>query len=91
MDDQAPLKFPMTITVKLFAILREKAGTAEISLELPNGARVEQAIATLLDRKPDLATWVSRAAFAVNMTRVSGTTILNDKDELALLPPVSGG
>jgi len=81
----------MTITVKLFAILREKAGTAEIMLELPSGSTVEKAVAELLNLKPELGTWVARAAFAVNMTRVNGTTILNDKDELALLPPVSGG
>jgi molybdopterin converting factor subunit 1 len=81
----------MTITVKLFAILRDKAGVAELPLELPDGARVTDAVEALLARHPDLRTFASRIAFAVNLSRVDAATALKNKDELALLPPVSGG
>ena len=81
----------MRVNIKLFAILREKAGTAEIPLELDSGATVQAAVAALLQRRPELATWIARAACAVNLARVDQTAILQSGDELALLPPVSGG
>lgn len=81
----------MTIHIKLFAILREKAGTAEIPLELASGATVATAVAALLQRRPDLSAWIARAAYAVNLARVDQTATLQNGDELALLPPVSGG
>jgi molybdopterin converting factor subunit 1 len=81
----------MIIHVKLFAILREKAGTAEIRLEAPVGATVEKAVGLILEKRPELGAWMSAAAFAVNMARVDRLAVLKDGDELALLPPVSGG
>lgn len=81
----------MMIKVKLFAMLREKAGRDEIPLELADGARVSDAVRELLKQMPGLETWISKAAYAVNLSRVNGQAILKDGDELALLPPVSGG
>lgn len=79
----------MTITVRLFAILREKAGVSEISLELPNGAAADAAIAEISHRYPELK--LASAAVAVNREYASRQTALRDGDELALIPPVSGG
>ncbi|HEY7118630.1 MAG TPA: MoaD/ThiS family protein [Tepidisphaeraceae bacterium] len=81
----------MTITVKLFAILRDKAGVAELPLELPERATVATAVETLLARHPSLRPFANRIACAVNLSRVTGEAELKDQDELALLPPVSGG
>lgn len=81
----------MTIRVKLFAILRDKAGTPELRLEVREGACVADAVEALLSRRPELAPFAGRIAFAVNLSRVDGATVLNEGDELALLPPVSGG
>jgi molybdopterin converting factor subunit 1 len=81
----------MRVNIKLFAILREKAGSAEIPLDLPIGTTVQAAVAALLQRRPDLAAWLGRAACAVNLARADATAILHEGDELALLPPVSGG
>jgi molybdopterin converting factor subunit 1 len=81
----------MTITVKLFAVLRDKAGVAELRLELREGARVADAVEGLLVRHPELGAFAKRVAFAVNLSRVDAATVLKDGDELALLPPVSGG
>jgi molybdopterin converting factor small subunit len=81
----------MTITVKLFAILREKAGIGQIPLELPQGATIESALAALIQRRPELSPWMGRAACALNLARADRSAALSDGDELALLPPVSGG
>lgn len=81
----------MNVTVKLFAILRDKAGIAELRLPLSAGALVNDAMEMVLRRHPELTPFAKRVAFAVNLTRVDGQTVLNDGDELALLPPVSGG
>ena len=81
----------MNVTVKLFAVLRDKAGVAELRLPLPAGASVSEAMEVVLQRHPELGPFAKRVAFAVNLTRVDGQTVLKDGDELALLPPVSGG
>jgi len=83
---------PVTVTVRLFAILRERAGREEIELELADGATVDDALAALggdgglgdvLERMPLRA--------AVNREYVGNDTALASGDEVALIPPVSGG
>ena len=81
----------MRLRVKLFAIVKERAGVAETSLELPDGATVAAAAAALKDQFPAVATFLDRAAFAVNREYVNAATVLRDGDELAVIPPVSGG
>ncbi|HEX2973500.1 MAG TPA: molybdopterin converting factor subunit 1 [Tepidisphaeraceae bacterium] len=79
------------IRVKLFAILREKAGVAELELELPEGATVGNAVAALGERIPAIRESLDSVAFAVNRSYAGLTAILKDGDELAAIPPVSGG
>ncbi len=81
----------MTITVKFFALLRDRAGVAELSLELPGLATVGTAAVQLAERFPGTATMLPRVAFAVNREYVPRTAELRDGDELAIIPPVSGG
>ena len=81
----------MMITVKLFAVLRDKAGVGELRLELGEGAKVGDAVEALLVRHPEVGAFTKRVAFAVNLSRVDAAAVLQDGDELALLPPVSGG
>ena len=80
----------MTITVKLFALLRDQAGVPELKLEVPEGARVSDAAEHLKSKlkSPDA---LRSAAFAVNREYASLTTVLQEGDELAVIPPVSGG
>lgn len=80
----------MTVTVRFFALGRELAGTGDAALELENGATVEAALAVLLARFPDLSQ-LSRFTVAVNLAVVDRDAVLADGDELALIPPVSGG
>ena len=81
----------MRINVKLFAILRERAGTSEIALELSQGATISDATTMLAEKFPMLRPLLERAAFAVNQSYTKSDTKLSDGDELALIPPVSGG
>ena len=81
----------MRIHVKLFAIVKERAGVGETSLDLPDGADVAAAGLALKEQFPAIAGFLVRAAFAVNREYVDATTVLRDGDELAVIPPVSGG
>lgn len=72
--------------VRLFAVLRERAGAEEVELELPEGALVRDA----LDHMDALARGVP-VLMAVNRSYAGGDAPLHAGDELALIPPVSGG
>jgi MoaE-MoaD fusion protein len=77
---------PVRVTVRLFAGLRERAGTAKQELELPQGARVEDAWSALgLGEEPAGLLW------AVNQQYVERERPLTEGDEVAVIPPVSGG
>ena len=76
----------MEVTVRLFAMLRERAGAPAVTLELPEGARVRDA----LDSLAGLAEGIP-LVMAVNREYVSEEQVLDAGDELALIPPVSGG
>ena len=81
----------MQITVKLFALMREKAGTDTIPLDVPAGAAVTQALATLVCQYPTLEPYMANTRFSLHMDFVDPETILAEGDELVLIPPVSGG
>jgi molybdopterin converting factor subunit 1 len=74
------------IRVRLFAGLRERAGTGELELELPDGALVADA----LDRMRALTDGVP-VVMAVNQEYADPSATLHGGDEVALIPPVSGG
>ena len=82
----------MRITVRLFAILKDRAGgVGETTLELPQGTTVSAAVEQLVTRYPAIRSDCARTAFAVNRDYVKPDHPLADGDELALIPPVSGG
>ena len=81
----------MVIRVLLFGVLAERLKTRVIELELTSDASVSDAIGALESRHPQMADWRSKTAFAVNMAYVKHGHRLHDQDELALIPPVSGG
>jgi MoaE-MoaD fusion protein len=76
----------MHVRVRLFAGLRERAGADEVELELPDGALVSDA----LDRLSQVTQGV-RVVMAVNHEYADPGASLEPGDELALIPPVSGG
>jgi MoaE-MoaD fusion protein len=76
----------MIVRVRLFAMLRERAGRDELELELADGARVADALAAVDDLAGGLP-----LVLAVNREYASPDAPLHAGDELALIPPVSGG
>jgi MoaE-MoaD fusion protein len=82
----------VTVRVRLFAMLRESAGRPCIELELQPGATVADALAALSEREP-LREQLARLPLrmAVNRDYADPHTALQEGDELALIPPVSGG
>jgi molybdopterin converting factor subunit 1 len=81
----------MFVTIRLFARLREIAGTAQLERELPDGATAETAWNTLAGEFRDLADYQRTVSVAVNEEYARFSTTLQDGDEVAFLPPVSGG
>lgn len=81
----------MTVSVKLFAAARELAGGDEVRIELPAGASAKVARAALAAQWPRLAPLAERSLLAVNAEYVAEKTLIHAGDELALIPPVSGG
>ena len=81
----------MRVKVRLFAIQRELAGTREVPLELPAGSTIENAWTALVALHPRLAPGRPSVRFALNTEYADADAPLADGDELALIPPVSGG
>lgn len=81
----------MRIRVKFFAILRERAGTAEVIKEIGEGSTVSDLWRALQQDFPKLNVSGIRLLYAVNQNYVKPESPLNDQDEVVFIPPVSGG
>jgi MoaE-MoaD fusion protein len=79
------------LTLKLFATLRERARTSEITREFPDGTTVGEIWQRLLSEFPDLGGHQDSVAFAVNHEYVKEDYRPRANDEVAFIPPVSGG
>jgi molybdopterin converting factor subunit 1 len=82
---------PIHVRVRLFAIQRELAGTRDVALALPASAAVADAWDALVALHPALAPGRDSVRFARNGDYAEATTPLADGDEVAMIPPVSGG
>ena len=81
----------MRVTVKLFAAYRERAGKSDTALELPDGSTVGFLAEEMVRLYPGLPRDASRLVVAVNRDYRRHGHTLQDGDEVALIPPVSGG
>jgi len=79
------------ITVRLFARLRELVGAGELHRDAPDGATVAEVWGTLARDHPAIAPYAASISCAVNAEYARMTTPVGDGDEVAFLPPVSGG
>ena len=86
-----PGDLAMLIRVRLFAIQRELAGTREVRLDIPDGSTIEAVWEALVERHAVLASGRASVRFAQNGDYADPTTIVADGDEVAVIPPVSGG
>ena len=81
----------MLVTIRLFARLREIAGASELRRELPEAATARAAWDALAAEFHSLGEYESSVSVAVNEEYAGFSTTLQDGDEVAFLPPVSGG
>ena len=81
----------MEIEVRFFALYRERAGCSQCSLELSAGASVADLVDEVRRRYPGLAPAEVNIVVAVNTDYAEPDTVLNERDEVCLIPPVSGG
>ena len=81
----------MQITVRLFARLRDLVGAGELRRDLPGEATVASVWEALVRDYPDIAPYAQSMSCAVNADYARMTTPLSEGDEVAFLPPVSGG
>jgi sulfur-carrier protein len=79
------------VKVKLFAAYQEVCGVTELALCLPSGSTVEQVRDRLIDQYPELTQWRDVTRFGLNLQFVEAGALLQDGDEVVLIPPVSGG
>ena len=77
------------MNVRCFASVRELLGEDQLEVELADGATVETLKGLLTERAPDLARL--QLAFAVNRDYAAPDRVLSDGDEVAFIPPISGG
>jgi molybdopterin converting factor subunit 1 len=81
----------MKVQVRFFAALREATGMAQVELELPSPAKVQDLLDSLARQYPALCSQLGFVRAAVNRQYVSMQAGLRDGDEVALVPPVGGG
>jgi molybdopterin converting factor subunit 1 len=81
----------MRVTVRLFARLREIAGTGDLERELPDGATIGTVWQALVAEWGELAPYARTLSSARNLEYARFDTPVADGDEVAFLPPVSGG
>jgi molybdopterin synthase catalytic subunit len=81
----------MRVRVLFFGVLKDLAGQSGEFLDLPEGALVRDVLAHYESRAPGLSKSLASLAVAVNQEYAGPETLLRSDDEIALLPPVSGG
>jgi molybdopterin converting factor subunit 1 len=79
------------VRLKLFSSAKELAGFDERSVELPSDSRSEAIFNYLSKHNPLFDRWKPSLRIAVNMEYVDSRHLLKDGDEVAIIPPVSGG
>ena len=82
----------MISKILFFGAAKEIVGASEKKLELPENSTAQTAFETILENHPELRERFGKSLlFAVNQTYANGAEIIQNNDELAVFPPVSGG
>lgn len=81
----------MRVRLLFFASLRERLRMSEVEHDLEDGSTIAHLWSDLCRRNRGLEEMTASISFAVNQEYVDRATVLHDGDEVALIPPVSGG
>jgi sulfur-carrier protein len=82
---------PVFVTVKLFAVYQEAYGLPELTWQFPHQTPAIEVLNRCLNEHPELERWRTLTRIGVNLQFVEPNTVLQDGDEVVLIPPVSGG
>ncbi len=81
----------MIVRVKLFAVAKQLAGRGELEVELPDGSKVVDLRAAIVEQFPALRDVLRHALIAVNTQYAANDLPIPQDAEVACIPPVSGG
>lgn len=81
----------MIVRVRLFAAYRERAGGGQVEVDVPVNATVADVAAALVERYPALRDVLGSGRPVVNQQFVAPDTAVGPADDVAFIPPVSGG
>ncbi len=81
----------MKIQIKLFAAAREISERGELELEVAEGLSVKDMKLKISAEHPKLSELILRSAVSLNREFATDESVVHEKDEIALIPPVSGG
>lgn len=81
----------ITVTIKLFAAYQDAYGVPELQREFPPQTPAIAILDFLIAEHPELRPWRNLTRFGVNFQFAEPDTLLQDRDEVVLIPPVSGG
>lgn len=81
----------MNVVIKLFASVREAVGERELRMDFPDGSTARDVQQAIVKRYPATKTPLESGLVAVNQEYVQADTVLRAGDEVAFIPPVSGG
>jgi molybdopterin converting factor subunit 1 len=81
----------MRVTIRLFARLRDLAGSGELVREVPDPATINSVWRSLVTEMPALSDYERTMSVALNADYSRMSAVVHEGDEVAFLPPVSGG
>ncbi len=81
----------MAVTIRLFAMLREAVGKDALEITVDEAVTVSRLFEQLTSAHPELSRFKPMITFAVNGEYATEQDMVNDGDEVALIPPISGG
>lgn len=81
----------ISITIRFFASVKDIAKKSETTVELPGASVADDVLSYLTTQYPDMQRFRSYIRIAVNEAYVDSSFELHDGDEVAIIPPVSGG
>ena len=82
---------PISVTIRLFASVKDVAKVSEITIKLPGASVADDVLAYLITQYPEMQHFRPYIRIAVNEAYVDPGFELRDGDEVAIIPPVSGG
>lgn len=81
----------MKLQVQVFGVLAQRIGTGVVEVTLPVDASVAMLLAALAQQHESIAAMRDKLAVAVNLEYAKAGDVLREGDEVAIIPPVSGG